>query len=527
MFFNKTHTQQQCFWRYLFETTHQLDVVTDPRNAPVMDWGPESSNCPDLQESVSWVVSRLPLGTGRDAAGQVFVGRVLHGQVNAMTWARGSAAGIEVTVQFSNVIVAYLDALRSFLRALREGTATLMRPEVATSRDRTLTSLQEELIDRVWERLEQDRAGWQDASRLAPVTAVAARSEAGDGTTTGAHREERVADVERFAVAHELAHLLLGHRSDGVAVDDALQLAVREVITECGIDLTAVTASQREELEADGFAFLLCSGAMLDEPDFVSTYRALVAGHVALLAAGHVNDTLVQIRADGLTHPDLLLRQQLLSGLVHRVSAASPPRPDGQHPVVLLIQLEAFITVALQAQLRRLGSPAYSPPSLANIVRGVYEGVAAFGRSFESSTDQEAAATAQAATRQRISELMPHLSEPREANPGHWAVALLDQVLRNPTGVCIHLRDGRPQTIFLSAWERHLRCEACWTQHGFAEKIRDASGRPPNPDPEEHTCDRCRRHAPGELEAVLARIGIWVLTIGLCPDCTQEAVSDT
>jgi hypothetical protein len=246
MFFAKNRIPQQSFWRFLFEATRQQKLVSDPRNAPVMDWVPESSNCPDLQESVQRVVSRLPPGPGRDAARQVFVGRVIHGQVNAMSWARGHAAGVEVTLQFSNVIVAYLDALRLFLRALREGTTALMAPEGGTqSRDQALTSLQEELIHQVWARLEQDRTGWQDASRLAPVTST---TTAADGTIAAADREDLVADVERFAVAHELAHLLLGHRTDGLAADEALLLTTREVLSECGIDLDAVTGEQCEEL---------------------------------------------------------------------------------------------------------------------------------------------------------------------------------------------------------------------------------------------------------------------------------------
>lgn len=521
MFFARTKTPNQCFWRHLFETTHRPDLVGDLRNAPVMSWVPESSNCPDLQESVQWVISRLPAGRGHDAAQEVFVGRTLDGQVNAMAWFRGAAAGIEITLQFSNVVVAYLDALRLFLRALREGTAALLDSGATPSRDQKLASLQDELIHRIWVRLEQDRAGWHDASRLAPVVATA-----DDGTVTTADREDRVADAERFAVAHELAHLLFGHRTDGVAQDEALLLATREIVTECGADLAGVTVEQQEELEADAFAFLACSGAMLGEPDFVSTYRALLAGHVTLLAAGHVNDALVQVRPDGVTHPDLLVRQQLLSGLVHRICADRPPGASGQHPVVLLVQLEAFVTVALQSLLQRLGSPAYSPPSLANIVRSVYERVAAFGRSFEPSTGEQAAAQAQAAARQRISELMPHLAAPRMAGPDHWTVPLLDRVLQDPSGVCIHLRDGRPQTSFVSAGERYLRCEACWTNHAAAEKVRDASGRPPRQDPEEHTCDRCRCFAPDQLEAVVALIGLWVVTMGLCPDCTQRALDE-
>ncbi len=54
------------------------------------------------------MISRLPAGRGHDAAQEVFVGRTLDGQVNAMAWSRGAAAGIEITLQFSNVVVAYL-----------------------------------------------------------------------------------------------------------------------------------------------------------------------------------------------------------------------------------------------------------------------------------------------------------------------------------------------------------------------------------------------------------------------------------
>lgn len=523
-FFTKARMPTQCFWRYLFEATGQPELVTDPRNAPVMDWNPDASNCPDLQDSVGWVVSRLPPGQAHSAAGQVFAGRVLDGHVNARSWTWSQAAGIDIPLQFTNVIVAYLDAFRSFLRALREGTAVLMHPgQGLMSRDQKLTALENGLIRDVWESLEQARDSWRDMSRLAPVHVTATGSE----PTTTADWEELVAYVERFSVAHELAHLLLGHHPSRAA-DHALQLAVSEVIIECGFDLDAVTSDQREELEADGFAFLVCSGAMLAELDFVSIYRAELTGFVALLAAAHVNDTMVEIHPETVTHPDFMVRQKLLSALVYRVSAADPPGPGGQHPVALLIQMEAFITVALQGQLNRMGSPAYSAPSLRHLVRNVYERIAAFERSFEADDPATAASRAQAATRERISELLPTMSraasEPEPATADHWAVNILDQALNHPADICPHLRSGHLQAIFLSAWEAVLRCEACWTQHGLAEKIRDATGRPPLSGSEDHTCDQCGKVVPGQLVPIVARIGVWVLTTGLCPDCQQAVL---
>ena len=92
----------------MLETTHRTDPVGDPRNAPVMNWVPDSSNCPDLQEYMHWVISRLPSGNGQNTARQVFVGRIPTARPEAMTWAHGPAAGIEITLQFSNVISMHI-----------------------------------------------------------------------------------------------------------------------------------------------------------------------------------------------------------------------------------------------------------------------------------------------------------------------------------------------------------------------------------------------------------------------------------
>ncbi len=84
-----------------------------------------------------------------------------------------------------------------------------------------------------------------------------------------------------------------------------------------------------------------------------------------------------------------------------------------------------------------------------------------------------------------------------------------------PLRGCSHLRGDAPQPVFLAAWDPTLIvCGRCiW--------------RIPVPDGvEEHMCDVCRKHRPGQLVAGLFNGGgPMTVIIGTCESCRGEPAS--
>ncbi|TDC39053.1 ImmA/IrrE family metallo-endopeptidase [Micromonospora sp. 15K316] len=338
------------FWIFFFRYAGRPLPVDEKVMARALEWKPERSNCPQLTITIEHLIRSVP-DEWRALANNLFVGRVLKGDLNAMAWTERQAGVIEMNIQYTFTLSAYAAAYDEFFHNLKSfvGDVAAKRPG--------LESMVHELDKRFaepWEQLDTARSGWVDRRLLVVANPVAARWAKGRESL----HEDMVDAAESFVIAHELAHHLLGHtvsRRDKRKAKDA----VDEVIERLGLfyAMSQFNQSQREELQADILAYLIVAQALEGAPQFSDLYRAVAGSTLALVTHAHVTESWVELDSAA-THPGFTTRFNMVHKLTEMLCSDRPTGDQGDHPMAFLSQLSTFAAVALN----RWASQTFSGP---------------------------------------------------------------------------------------------------------------------------------------------------------------------
>lgn len=266
----------------------------------LLEWAPSHANDQNLADLLGELSSVLPAAS-RPRLASVFVGYTDSGELNAEAWSRKGDDAIQISYRFPTALQIYVAVYSDFLRLLdversgrHAGAARDVRPEA---------------LRILWSEVDDVISGWSERDlffeRIPEQWTVV-----GSERMAEARRLTRDG-AERWALAHELSHHLLGHqgRPDRVASERLKSFMDRHSLRqECG----GLNRRQYEEFQADVLATLLCAGYFVDPPAAEARVRrALIAeaassGMIALTAAAHSNETW-RLFADE-THPGSLRR---------------------------------------------------------------------------------------------------------------------------------------------------------------------------------------------------------------------------
>lgn len=352
--------RDQSFWLY-YLTQHAPDVRLAPEDLDVLRaWKPERSNCPELSGVVEDLLTSMP-AEWRPVADDVFVGRTIGADVNAAARTKHDARLVTLSLQYTNVLHAYVvvfdeqqAAMRAVLTASDDG---------GPSADAAIDLIGSDRFDRYWDLLEQGRPNWMDP-RL--VAGLVADLQVLPGHERSPAREHVVLAAETWIVCHELAHHLLGH-----TVSKRRTLPASALVDghrPAGL-WTGLNASQREELDADVLAFLLAAGACAgDLPLARGLYAAEMGAGTALVALAHVKDAWTTVRAPEETHPGFDLRWAAVRALTQDLSRDMERGPVGDHPRDLLLDLSVFAEAAAAAAQARRADALHDRPRLRDLV---------------------------------------------------------------------------------------------------------------------------------------------------------------
>ncbi|MBQ1020659.1 hypothetical protein KBX71_22665 [Micromonospora sp. D93] len=330
------------FWVYFYRRAGRS--LPEKLLTAALEFKPERSNCPQLSLTIRNLIEAVP-GEWRALANNLFVGRVLKGDLNAKAWTERQAGVIEINIQYSFTLTAYATAYDEFFHNLKSfyGDVTARRP---------LDEMVDELNKRFskpWDELDAARVDWADYRLVQTGNPIAALRLKGRETL----HEDAVDAAESFVIAHELAHHLLGHT---VARRDKrkAKLAVDEAIECLGIfdSLAHLNQSQREEVQADILGYLIVADAIEGKPSFPDLYRAVAGSTLALVTLAHVTGSWVEFDTAA-THPGFTTRFDVVHRLTELLSVEQPAGGIGDHPLGFLAQLSTFAGVALNTWTSR------------------------------------------------------------------------------------------------------------------------------------------------------------------------------
>lgn len=119
-FFNRERMPRDLsFWSYYLQRHAQTHDFSEEQLALLADWMPHRSNCPELTDVVEGLLEAMPL-SWRTLADDIFVGRVLSGDVNAMAETSKDARIVKLYLQYTIVLHAYATARDEQLAAIRQ-----------------------------------------------------------------------------------------------------------------------------------------------------------------------------------------------------------------------------------------------------------------------------------------------------------------------------------------------------------------------------------------------------------------------
>lgn len=84
---------------------------------------------------------------------------------------------------------------------------------------------------------------------------------------------------------------------------------------------------------------------------------------------------------------------------------------------------------------------------------------------------------------------------------------------------CLHVRDRDPQqeqVLHIAVWRPGQTCCTDCATRGWLHTGIDAR--------QDHTCDRCNKHRPGQVSASVARLGRTLVWFGVCTPCAEVCV---
>jgi hypothetical protein len=345
----------ESFWlHFLTRVVPDFPLSVDDR-LQLEQWRPERSNCPELTGVVEDLIESMP-PDWQPLASELFVGRVLDGEVNATAETSRRARIVRITLQYTNVLHAYVTVFDEQRAALN-----LLLGEIKAGgpdREQRVAAIDSERFAHYWYLIEQGRSDWHDRTQIVGLVEdlrIVAAPERSD------LRAQSVLLAETWVICHEIAHHLLGHtlRSGKQLPADELVAQYREPDLMRGLN-----KSQRSECDADVLAYLLLARACRPEepPSAYDLYGAETGAALALVALTHVTDAWGTSYSDEATHPGFDVRWALLDQLTCRLSQGMPTGKAGDHPQDLLIDLTLFASAAYDAARLRSGGDA--PPRL-------------------------------------------------------------------------------------------------------------------------------------------------------------------
>ncbi|WP_306214267.1 M48 family metalloprotease [Actinoplanes sp. RD1] len=351
----------------------KLEEIPEAHKQELENWRPERSNCPELTLMIDNFIKRIPIAW-RDVAREIFVGRVPAGEIQATAWTEKHAGLIELNVQFTWVLSAYVDTYDEFYFATRGLIEEFYRNGSDPAIEAMAKTLQSRLLD-PWDRLDEKKLAWRDPRLIESGTLALVQS-------SRPGREEArmilVSACEEYILAHELAHHLLGH-----LVKNRGKARAREVVNgylrddEIWKVYSPLNKSQKDEFEADILAYLLVANGVDRAPEQGYMYRAVLSSAMTQIALAHVKEGWVYDAPDA-THPNFFQRFSLIQRLTEILSAGMPRGVIGDHPMSALGQVETFSAVALhhwRSQVDNEVSPA-----------GIYEVVDLFFKRFQATS---------------------------------------------------------------------------------------------------------------------------------------------
>lgn len=336
------------FWNhYLALAAPGTELAGRARQA-LGGWRPVRSNCPELTDVVEDLVDGMP-HDWQPVADELFVGRVIGGEVNATAETSRDARIVRLDLQYTSALFAYATAWDEQMLALRLvlGEAQAGGPGVE---DR-IAALDAERFARYWDALEVARADMLDPGQIAALAAELRVASSADRTD---ERELGVLLAESWVVCHEVAHHLLGHTLTHRPALPAAALVAAHRYPEL---LDGLNPSQADECDADVLAFLLLARACDPDvpPGARDLYRAQLGAALGLIALTHVNDGWTTELGPDRTHPGLDRRWPIVEQLARGLGGEMPIGAAGDHPFDLMIDLTLFASAALDAAARRGG----------------------------------------------------------------------------------------------------------------------------------------------------------------------------
>jgi hypothetical protein len=326
--------------------TGRLSEIPPDHAKLLLSWQPESSNCPELTETLKQLIQSVP-GEWRALIRNLFVGRVIDGEVNAAAWTKMKAGIVEINIQYTLILGAYVATFDDYVHSIK----SLFQGIITEDKEEIVRKLNKRILT-PWEQLDKSRLDWAN-----PML-IRAEDPALLGLGTYSTRKDLQAELETaceaFIIAHELAHHLLGHtisRSNKttkatIVVDEALQES-RALAR-----ITVPNNSQRDEIQADTLAFLIIAKSIDRTAAFNDLYRATMGSIISLMALAHVNDAWIEPDATA-SQPDLITRYEVIFRLAAWPSEGRPRGEIGDHPLGLLAQLSGFCSIAVRGWLTR------------------------------------------------------------------------------------------------------------------------------------------------------------------------------
>jgi hypothetical protein len=349
-FLNKYRLRaDRSFWHYYSLASGNPELLAKANAEELFEWKPDRSNCPELDAMMHDFVTDVP-PKWRALVNNIFVGRVLDGEVNALAWTGLNAGVIELNFQYTVVLGAYRSAFDRHMegiRALTDGTIDLKAAD-AQERIDQLTVI---MIDEIWAAMNGASEDWRDAAKIVGLKPEFLYVPTFRSEELHLESSQRVVSVsEKFVVGHELAHHLLAHTS-GRKDAAGTSAMVMEVLKEAGCvdQFTALSSSQQKECMADVLSFLIIAKALDGSVTHESIYEAIAGSVFALIALAHVNRH--WFTRDGESHPGFDDRYTIITSVSRYLSRDMVQRAAGDHPLIFLAQLDGFCATAINRML--------------------------------------------------------------------------------------------------------------------------------------------------------------------------------
>ncbi|MDX3057849.1 hypothetical protein PV394_22365 [Streptomyces sp. NE06-03E] len=336
---------EENFWKTLFTEADKLHLVSDAKYAEFLSWKPRQSNCPELEQVAKRLTDLAPI-EWRATMKNIFVARAFKGDANAEASSFRSAGIIELNYGLTTAAMIYSSLFCQFYDSI-----WTTAKEVDFT-DENLDDITQMILDEISRSAvepilvaEQSTQTWAKERNVYVIHPLLAEL---PSRRKDEDYHKLVTATEMFVVAHEFCHHLIGHTADYFRHAPKVKTMVGEWLTRIDAEdtLSGLNKSQIAELESDVGAFLLLSGAFSNNISLPRIYSAVCGSMLALVSLAHVNDTWTST-AEG-SHPDFLVRYDLIARMIREVSMEIPLSKDG-HPVGFLIQFRGFISAVLQA----------------------------------------------------------------------------------------------------------------------------------------------------------------------------------